>query len=105
MNQDDDASYKLLFAAPEVVRDLVLGFIPDAWLHGLDYSTLEKVPASYVADDLRKRSDDVVWRVPRNSSTPLPSGSGPCCSGAAGTPWSYPKYATWWSWKYPRGKI
>ena len=41
----------------------MLGFIPDDWLHGLDYSTLEKVPASYVADDLRKRSDDVVWRV------------------------------------------
>ena len=94
MNQDDDASYKLLFADPEVVRDLVLGFIPDDWLHGLDYSTLEKVPASYVADDLRKRSDDVVWRVPRNSSAPLPSGSGLCCSGAASTPWSYPKYAT-----------
>jgi predicted transposase/invertase (TIGR01784 family) len=63
MTQDDDASYKLLFAATEVVRDLVLGFIPDDWLHGLDYSTLEKVPASYVADDLRQRSDDVVWRV------------------------------------------
>ncbi|MFZ1576249.1 MAG: Rpn family recombination-promoting nuclease/putative transposase [Chromatiaceae bacterium] len=45
------------------MRDLVLGFIPDAWLHGLDYRTLEKVPASYVADDLRQRSDDVVWRV------------------------------------------
>jgi len=26
---DTDASYKLLFSAPEVVRDLVLGFIPD----------------------------------------------------------------------------
>ena len=59
----DDAGYKLLFSAPEVVRDLVLGFIPDAWLAGLDYSTLEKVPASYVTDDLRRRSDDVVWRV------------------------------------------
>jgi len=52
----DDAGYKLLFSAPEVVRDLVLGFIPDD-------STLEKVPASYVTDDLRRRSDDVVWRV------------------------------------------
>jgi hypothetical protein len=46
MPQDDDAGYKLLFSTPEVVRDLVLGFIPDAWLHGLDYTTLEKVPAS-----------------------------------------------------------
>ena len=29
MPHDSDASYKLLFSAPEVVRDLVLGFIPD----------------------------------------------------------------------------
>ena len=46
MPHDDDAGYKLLFSAPEVVRDLVLGFIPDDWLPGLDYTTLEKVPAS-----------------------------------------------------------
>lgn len=59
----EDASYRLLFSAPELVRDLVLGFIPDAWLHSLDFATLEKVPGSYVTDDLRQRSDDVIWRV------------------------------------------
>ena len=58
-----DASYKLLFSSPEVVRDLVMGFIPDDWLHSLDYTTLEKMPGSYVSDDLRQRADDVVWRV------------------------------------------
>lgn len=63
MTTADDASYKLLFSAPELVRDLVLGFIPDEWLHSLDYSTLEKVPGSYVTDDLRHRADDVIWRV------------------------------------------
>ena len=63
MTLEDDASYKLLFFAPEVVRDLVLGFIPDECLHSLDYSTLEKVPGSYVTDDLRHRADDVIWRV------------------------------------------
>ena len=63
MNQEDDASYKLLFSAPELVRDLVMGFIPDEWLHGLDYDTLEKMPGSYVTDDFRHRADDVVWRV------------------------------------------
>ena len=63
MPLEDDASYKLLFSAPEVVRDLVLGFIPDDWLHSLDYSTLEKVPGSYVTDNLRHRADDVIWRV------------------------------------------
>ena len=38
-----------------MVRDLVLGFIPDDWLHSLDYTTLEKNPRSYVTDDLRAR--------------------------------------------------
>lgn len=63
MSHDDDASYKTLFSAPEVVRDLILGFIPDEWLHGLDYATLERVSGSYVTDDLRDRADDIVWRV------------------------------------------
>ena len=63
MSHDDDASYKTLFSAPEVVQDLILGFIPDDWLHGLDYRTLERVSGSYVTNDLRDRADDIVWRV------------------------------------------
>jgi hypothetical protein len=57
MPRDTDASYKLLFSALEVVRDLVLGFIPDDWLHSLDYTTQEKIPGSYITDDLRDRAD------------------------------------------------
>ena len=63
MSQDHDSSYKFLFANPEFVRDLVMGFIPDDWLRSLDYSTLEKIPSSYVSDDFKQREDDVVWRV------------------------------------------
>ena len=62
MSHDDDASYKTLFSAPEVVRDLILGFIPDDWLHGLDYRTWSG-SGSYITDDLRDRADDIVWRV------------------------------------------
>jgi predicted transposase YdaD len=62
-HEDDDPSYKTLFSAPEVVRDLILGFIPDEWLHSLDYQTLERVSGSYITDDLRDRADDIVWRV------------------------------------------
>jgi len=40
-----------------------MGFIPDDWLHSLDYSTLEKVPGSYVSDDFQQREDDIVWKV------------------------------------------
>ena len=63
MPSSDDAAYKLLFSHPELVRDLVLAFIPDTWLRGLDYSTLNKVPGHYVSEGLRQRADDVVWRV------------------------------------------
>jgi predicted transposase YdaD len=62
----DDACYKLMFSHPELVRDLVLGFVPDPWLESLDYSTLEQVPGSYVTDDLRQRASDVVWRLKAN---------------------------------------
>ncbi|MEF8727422.1 MAG: Rpn family recombination-promoting nuclease/putative transposase [Accumulibacter sp.] len=58
-----DTGYKLLFSSPELVRDLILGFVPDEWLHGLDYGTLERVPGSYVTEDFSNRADDIVWRV------------------------------------------
>lgn len=58
-----DSSYKFLFSQPELVRDLITGFVPDDWLHSLDYSTLEKVPGSYITEDFRQREDDIVWRV------------------------------------------
>jgi len=60
---DHDSSYKHLFSTPELVRDLILGFVPDEWLHSLDYTTLEKIPGSYISEDLTGRADDVVWRV------------------------------------------
>lgn len=40
-----------------------MGFVPDEWLHSLDYSTLERVHASYVTEDFKQREDDVVWKV------------------------------------------
>ncbi len=63
MPHDHDSSYKFLFSNPELVRDLIIGFVPDEWLHSLDYSTLEKIPDSYVSEDFRHRCDDVIWRV------------------------------------------
>ena len=63
MANDHDSGYKFLFSTPELVRDLIIGFIPDEWLHSLDYATLEKVDGHYVTEDLRNRADDIVWRV------------------------------------------
>ena len=58
-----DTAYKLLFSFPEMVRDLLAGFISDEWVAELDLSTLERWPASQVGDTLRERHQDRVWRV------------------------------------------
>ncbi|PKO16790.1 MAG: transposase, partial [Chloroflexi bacterium HGW-Chloroflexi-1] len=58
-----DASYKDLFSHPEMVADLLAGFVTEPWVQEVDFTTLEKVSGSYVSDDLRTREDDLVWRV------------------------------------------
>jgi hypothetical protein len=60
---DHDHSYKLLFSHPEMVADLIRGFVREEWVEHLDFSSLEKVSGTYIADDLREREDDVIWRV------------------------------------------
>lgn len=58
-----DSSYKLLYSHLAMVSDLLQGFIPGAWVDGLDLATLEKCNGSYISDDLRDRTDDLIWRV------------------------------------------
>lgn len=58
-----DHSYKMLFSHAELVRDLLEGFIQQEWVKHLDLNTLEKVSCSFIADDLREREDDIIWRV------------------------------------------
>jgi predicted transposase/invertase (TIGR01784 family) len=60
---DHDTGYKLLFSHPDMVADLLRGFVREGWVTDLDFSTLERVNASYVSDDLRGRADDLVWRL------------------------------------------
>jgi len=60
---DHDHSYKNLFAHPEMVTDLLRGFVHEEWVAQVDFATLERVNGSYVADDLREREDDIIWRV------------------------------------------
>ena len=58
-----DAAYKGLFSCRRMVEDLLRGFVAPEWSDALDFSTLEKLPAEYVSDDLRRRHGDLVWRV------------------------------------------
>ena len=58
-----DAAYKDLFSHPRMVEDLLRGFAAPEWSDALDFTTLEKLPAEYVSDDLRRRHGDLVWRL------------------------------------------
>ncbi|HEX3554184.1 MAG TPA: Rpn family recombination-promoting nuclease/putative transposase [Thermoanaerobaculia bacterium] len=59
-----DHGYKRLFSHPEMVADLLRGFVQEDWVRDLDFSTLERVPNTFVTRKLRsRRESDVVWRV------------------------------------------
>lgn len=60
---DHDHSYKLLFAHPRMVRELLEVFVGGEWLAQVDFDTLERVSDGYITDDLRARADDMVWRL------------------------------------------
>ena len=60
-----DNAYKNIFSHPQVVADLLTGFVAQDWVHAVDLGTLDKRSGSYVSDDLRDRQDDLVWRVCR----------------------------------------
>ena len=58
MHNPHDHSYKLLFSSPEVVKDLLTGFVREPWVDKLDFSTLEKVSGHFVTDS---RSHAPAW--------------------------------------------
>lgn len=60
---EHDTGYKRLFSHPEMVADLLRGFVHEEWVRDLDFSTLERVSGSYVTPELRSHESDVVWRV------------------------------------------
>ena len=58
-----DAAYKNLFSHPRMVEDLLRGFAARGWSERPDFSTLERLSAEFVSDDLRQRRGDGLWRV------------------------------------------
>ena len=51
---EHDASYKLLFSHARMVEDLLRGFVHEAWIHDVDFITLERVSDSHISDDLHR---------------------------------------------------
>ena len=46
-----------------MVEDLLRGFVAGPQADDIDFSTLEKLSAEYVSDELLKRHGDAAWRV------------------------------------------
>jgi|SRR5882724_13074418 len=60
---DHDSGYKLLFSHPQMVEELLRGFVHESWVEDLDYGSLEPAETSFTSDDLRERYGDRVWRL------------------------------------------
>lgn len=58
-----DHSYKLLFSHPEMIADLLRGYVHQPWIEHLDFASLERADGRYVTSDLREREDDLIWRL------------------------------------------
>ncbi len=58
-----DTGYKLLFSHPEMVRDLLIGFMPGDWVKEADFTSLTRSNGSYISDKESQRHDDMVWRL------------------------------------------
>ena len=58
-----DETYKKLFAFPRMVEDLLRALFIGGWIDEADFSTLRKLSADFVSDDLRRRHGDTVWRL------------------------------------------
>ena len=58
-----DRAYKRLFTQPEMVEELLRGFLREDWVAGLDFSTLEPVNGSFVGRGLEERHGDLIWRL------------------------------------------
>lgn len=62
-HQPQDHSYRLLFSHPDMIADLLRGYVQQPWVDHLDFASLQPVKDSYVTDDLRSREDDLIWRI------------------------------------------
>jgi predicted transposase YdaD len=58
-----DSGYKRLFSHPEMIRDLLVGFVHEPWIADLDFASLETYRGEFIDDRLQQRRNDVIWRL------------------------------------------
>ena len=63
MAEEHDKSHRLLFSFPRMIEDLIRLCLGGDWVERLDFATLEKVPERLLSKELRRREEDVLWRL------------------------------------------
>lgn len=58
-----DSGYKKLFSNPVIVKELLLSFVDEPWVNGLDYNSLERIDKSFVTEEFINRESDVIYRI------------------------------------------
>jgi len=54
-----DSGYKKLFSNPELVRQLITGFVNEDWINHIEYNTLERIDKSFITDEFANRESDI----------------------------------------------
>ena len=60
---DHDRRYRYLFSHPGFVERLLTSFVDERFVDELDFSTLERVNASFVSEEFARREADVIWKL------------------------------------------
>jgi predicted transposase YdaD len=66
---EHDHSFRHLFARPQMIETLVREFVPEPWVEDLDFSSLERVNATYVSSALKRKEVDMVWKLRRRDGS------------------------------------
>src|SRR6056297_831667 len=65
-NNIHDCGYKNFFQNPVAVKQLLTSFVNEAWIHQLDFDTLERMNTSFVTDEFKEKESDMIYRVQIN---------------------------------------
>ena len=63
MRDFHDASSRLWYDHPRMIRDLLRGFVPADLVEAFDFDSLEQLPTRHVGDDRRRSRGDMLWRL------------------------------------------
>ena len=66
-----DASAKLMLSFSIVLKDLLRGFVSEAWLEHVDLSSVEPLNTEYTNDRYVRRLNDMVWKLRKRDGSPL----------------------------------